>query len=222
MSNEKTFKPCGQGENICNCKSKEDCGYKAKNWPESHTPLSAEEPKPFVPFTQVQKDCISKAQDIVAVRHEYADWAQLDMTDQEQHEIDDFKASVIDEVAIEYGILLTAQLRQQVDELQKDLNRKHAQWENQKQTIANFHGVYHDLFGYSDSPDSDNMRQRIAALKERNEKMERAAQDFLKEADDLMTFCVDRGYLDPEDESIDGIKTFNEAFENLKQSLNNE
>lgn len=27
MKEEKRFLPCGQGENICNCKSEKECGY---------------------------------------------------------------------------------------------------------------------------------------------------------------------------------------------------
>ena len=37
-------------------------------------------------------------------------------------------------------------------------------------------------------------------------------RSVMKEAHDLMEHCVDRKYIDPEDESIEGVQTFNAAM----------
>lgn len=48
-----------------------------------------------------------------------------------------------------------------------------------------------------------------------------ALTDMLKEADDLMDFCIDREYLDPLDDSIEGIKSFNESKQKAILALKN-
>lgn len=58
-------------------------------------------------------------------------------------------------------------------------------------------------------------------LYQANLELRHFAQEMIREASDLMDFCVDRRHLDPEDDSIDGIKTFNKAKEDALNYLHN-
>lgn len=68
--------------------------------------------------------------DIIAQKHEYADFAQVSMTDRDQFEKTEIERDILNEC---------------VDELQKELNRKFAEWENQRQLLAKYHGIFDKL-----------------------------------------------------------------------------
>jgi hypothetical protein len=62
--------------------------------------------------------------DVIAQKHGYADFFQIDMTELEPSEKTEIKSQLLDEC---------------VTELQKELNRKFTEWEIQRQTIARYH-----------------------------------------------------------------------------------
>lgn len=54
------------------------------------------------------KDLLLQARQNVAIKHGYADWFQIDMTEEEPRERAETKASMIDEIAVEYARLLSS------------------------------------------------------------------------------------------------------------------
>lgn len=55
---------------------------------------------------ETAKDILRIARDQVAEKHGYGDWLQIDMTDNEEHEKQEIKLSLSDEVALRFGDLI--------------------------------------------------------------------------------------------------------------------
>lgn len=81
---------------------------------------------------------LSKVKDAIAQKNGYADWLQIDMTDQESCEREEFKASLIDEIAEEYATLRSQQLEDLLKEKGIALNeaeRKAAKYKQEAQQL---------------------------------------------------------------------------------------
>jgi hypothetical protein len=82
---------------------------------------------------------------------------------------------------LQFSDVKNSELQQQLADKEKELNRKHAMWENQQQTIRNYHAVFIKHFGYDELACSEYLDKNIAALKEENDSAEALGKKILGE-----------------------------------------
>lgn len=86
----------------------------------------------------------------------------------------------------EYAALVSSEEAKEIERLKDDLSRKYKEWENQRQTIRDFHEVFWKHFGLNNMADPDSLNEKIYELKSQ---LEAKAVDAVEFAEWIFEEC---------------------------------